>query len=130
MQSQMKKYVLLTTTIEWVKTFIGKFYFNSSRGKQYLADLVQLTDDLVLDGKINTVISGTREQRLLLQAKLQKMEDDQMILFGLSVSDASVISCYVRDMYLKHIHFVDGVDGGYTKAGIMLKEKLRREGQI
>ena len=130
MQSQMKEHILLNTTLEWFKTLIGRFYFNSKRGKQYLSDLVQLTDDLVLDGKINTVISGTKEQRLLLAAKLQKMEDEQLILFGLSVSDAAVISCYVRDMYLKHIHFVDGIDGGYTKAGSMLKEKLRRVSQI
>lgn len=125
MESQMKKRILLATTIEWVKTFIGTFYLSSSKGRKYLLDLVELTDDLVLDGKISTVISGTREQRLNLQAKLQKMEDDQMILFGLSISEASVISCYVRDMYLKHIHFVDGEDGGYTKAGSMLKEKMR-----
>lgn len=130
MQSQMKEHILLNTTLEWFKTLIGRFYFDSKRGKQYLSDLVQLTDDLVLDGKINTVISGTREQRLLLEAKLQKMEDEQLILFGLSVSDAAVISCYVRDMYLKHIHFVDGIDGGYTKAGSMLKEKLRRVSRI
>ena len=125
MEIQMKKRVLLSTTIEWFKTIIGNFYFSSSRGKQYLADLVELTDDLVLDGKISTVISGTKNQRLLLQAKLQKMEDDQIILFGLSTSNAAVISCYVRDMYLKHIHFVDGLNGGYTRAGSMLKEKLR-----
>ncbi len=124
-QSQMKKMLLINSLTEWLKTIIGKYYFKSARGKKYLNALVQLTDDLVLDGKINTVISGTIKQRRLLQEKLQKMEEDQMIIFGLHASNAAVMSCYVRDMDLKHIHFVDGADGGYTKAGSMLKEKLR-----
>lgn len=124
-QSQMKKRVLFSTAVDWFKTIIGKFYFTSSKGKQYLNKLVQLTDDLVLDGKINTVISGTREQRILLQEKLQKMEEDQIIVFGLFTSNAAIISCYVRDMDLKHIHFIDGANGGYTNAGSMLKEKLK-----
>ncbi len=125
-KSQMKKRIFISTAVEWFKTLIGKFYFSSLKGKQYLNTLIQLTDDLVLDGKINTVISGTKEQRILLEEKLQKMEDDQMIVFGLFTSNSAIMSCYVRDMDLKHIHFIDGANGGYTNAGSILKEKLKK----
>ncbi|WP_338034474.1 DUF3095 family protein [Lacinutrix algicola] len=39
--------------------------------------------------------------------------------------DASIMSCYFEDREEKHIHFVDGTEGGYTSAAIMLKEKAR-----
>ncbi|MFT5165733.1 MAG: hypothetical protein ACI8P3_000961, partial [Saprospiraceae bacterium] len=41
------------------------------------------------------------------------------------VSQESVMSCYVRNRDDQHIHFVDGSQGGYTQAAIMLKKKLR-----
>ena len=34
------------------------------------------------------------------------------------------MSCYVRNMNENHIHFVDGSEGGYTKAAGMLKRKF------
>ncbi len=123
-QSQMQKMVFLRTITEWVKTIIGKFYFTTTKGKTYLNSLVELTDDLVLDGKINTVISGTIAQRKKLEKELDKLEAKQKIIYGLYASSASVMSCYVRDMDLKHIHFVDGADGGYTNAAAVLKRKL------
>ena len=46
-------------------------------------------------------------------------------VFGLHVSNESVMSCYVRDRRDQHIHFVDGAEGGYTLASIVLKKKLR-----
>ena len=33
------------------------------------------------------------------------------------------MSCYVRNLNEEHIHFVDGAEGGYTKAAGMLKRK-------
>lgn len=123
-QSQMKKLVFANSLIRWVKTLLGKIYFKTAKGQHYLSSLVQLTDDLVLDGKINTVISGTVLQKKRLEIALQKMEEEQKIVYGIYASSASVMSCYVRDMDLKHIHFVDGANGGYTKAAGVLKTKL------
>jgi hypothetical protein len=33
------------------------------------------------------------------------------------------MSCYVRDWDDGHIHFVDGSEGGYTKAAKLIKAK-------
>jgi peroxiredoxin len=78
---------------------------------------------LVIDGKVNTVISGTAVQREKLQAALNKLEQEGEINYGLYVSRESVMSCYVRNLNEEHIHFVDGAEGGYTKAAGMLKRK-------
>ncbi len=110
----------------WFATRFGGLYFmRSQRGKRYLKQLVDLTDTLVIDGRINTVIVGTTEQRERLEAGLQELEGEGLITYGLAVSRESVMSCYVSDRTDKHIHFVDGADGGYTLAAGVLKRKLR-----
>ena len=54
---------------------LGYFYFRTKKGKKYLNELVDMSDTLVIDGKINTVISGTSQQRELLKAELNKLEE-------------------------------------------------------
>lgn len=108
----------------WIKLLIGPLYFKTKSGKTYLNQLVQLSDNLVIDGKISTVISGTSSQRLELEKELSSLENENAIRYGLYVSKESVLSCYVRSRNEKHVHFVDGADGGYTRAAILLKQKL------
>lgn len=108
-------------------TKIGKHYLpNSKKGKRYLANLVESSDTLVIDGRINTVISGTKKQCDQLINTLSKLEHEQKICFGYHVTDASIMSCYVRNMDEDHIHFVDGLGGGYTQASKMLKAKYQK----
>ena len=107
----------------WIKMMLGYFYFRTRKGKEYLQQLVALSDTLVIDGKVNTVISGTAVQREKLQAALNQLEQQGEINYGLYVSRESVMSCYVRNLNEEHIHFVDGAEGGYTKAAGMLKRK-------
>jgi hypothetical protein len=108
-----------------VKVNFGNFYLkNSKAGKRYLQKLVELTDTLTIDGRINTVITGTSDQRISLISFLDHLEGSNKIKYGLYVSQESVMSCYVRDMGTNdHIHFVDGADGGYTRAANSLKKK-------
>ena len=110
----------------WLVTLFGKLvYFPfDKQGQHYLNRLVELSDTLVIDGKINTVISGTSKQRELLVRALDQLEQEGEILFGWYTSKESVMSCYVRDRLDQRIHFVDGSDGGYTNAAEMLKKKM------
>jgi len=109
---------------KWITSLIGHFYFRTKKGKEYLVQLVDLSDTLVIDGKINTVISGTLQQREQLIAALNELETLGFINYGLFVSKESIMSCYVRNLNEDHIHFVDGSEGGYTKASVMLKRKF------
>jgi hypothetical protein len=104
---------------------LTRFYFKTSKGKRYLESLVALSDTFVIDGRINTVISGTKRQRLRLEEMLTKLEANGLIWYGLHISQASVMSCYVRNLEKGHIHFVDGADGGYTNAARCMKNKIR-----
>jgi hypothetical protein len=108
----------------WFTTLLGTLYFRTKPGKTYLMQLVDMSDTLVIDGRINTVISGTAAQRKELEHALNKLEEEGLIRYGLFVSKESVMSCYVRSMNENHVHFIDGSDGGYTKAAAVLKKKL------
>ena len=108
----------------WLLMLYGYIYFRTDTGKKYLNSLVEMSDTLVVDGKINTVISGNQQQRKQLQKVLDQLEQSGEILYGLHTSSASIMSCYVRDHDDMHVHFVDGSEGGYTQAATMLKAKL------
>jgi hypothetical protein len=108
---------------DWLVNSFGPIYFLTASGKKYLNRLVETSDTLVIDGKINTVICGNEQQRLKLFNALDQLEKDGEINYGYFISDDSVMSCYVRDLKDDHIHFVDGAGGGYTQAAKMLKEK-------
>ncbi|HTE10907.1 MAG TPA: DUF3095 domain-containing protein, partial [Chitinophagaceae bacterium] len=110
----------------WFISLWGSLYFKTQKGKRYLNRLVEMSDTLVIDGKINTVMSGTAKQRTALQDALNDLESAGKIYYGIHVSNSSIMSCYVRDMKDGHIHFVDGSEGGYTMAAGMLKNKLRK----
>jgi hypothetical protein len=109
----------------WLINIYGYIYFRTQSGKKYLKQLVEMSDTLVIDGRINTVITGTEKQRLTLQNELNKLEKGGEILYALYVSGESIMSCYVRDLEDDHIHFVDGAEGGYTQAAGILKQKIR-----
>lgn len=124
MRARMQRFRAFYLLFNWIKTSLGYFYFRTKKGRVYLANLVEMSDILVIDGKINTVISGNARQRELLENALNKIEKDGEIIYGLHVSKESVMSCYVRNMDDRHIHFVDGAEGGYTNAASVLKQKM------
>ena len=108
----------------WLINLYGYIYFQTESGKNYLNRLVEMSDTLVMDGRINTVISGNQGQRFQLLKVLDELEQAGEVLYGVHVSGDSVMSCYVRDLKDGHIHFVDGAEGGYTQAARQLKAKL------
>lgn len=126
LRTRKLRYGFMELLKEWMYTLIGKVgYLPHKSGQEYLAELVQLSDIFVLDGRINMVISGRSENRKLLVDYLEEEEKNGRLIFGVHVSEESIISCYVRNRKADHIHFVDGGAGGYTKAATMLKGKIK-----
>ncbi|MDX1760778.1 MAG: DUF3095 family protein [Christiangramia sp.] len=127
MKAKFGKWSWLVFIKNWFIANFGSMYLkNSDSGKSYLHKLVELSDNLTLDGRINTVISGTAEQRKSLVQYLDELEELNLIKYGYHVSEESIMSCYVKDIHQdQHIHFVDGGNGGYTKAANQLKMKFQ-----
>ncbi|MGY8908428.1 MAG: DUF3095 domain-containing protein [Flavobacteriales bacterium] len=112
----------------WLITFLGQYYFKFFKaGKLYLYRVTQLSDTIMLDGSINTVISGDEKQLGKLRFFLDTLETQKKIIYGFHKTYASIMSCYVEDREKKHIHFVDGTEGGYTTASVEYKIKQRKQ---
>lgn len=110
----------------WIETLVGIVYLNlSHNGKQYLKQIGQLSHSFMLDGMINTIFTAEQNKIDLFIDYLNQLEKDKKIIYGIHVTHASVMSCYVLDRKTKHSHFVDGTEGGYTSAAKMFKMKLR-----
>lgn len=124
MRARMGKMDMLYAFRTWLTSSLGFFYFKTKYGRQYLDKLIAMSDTLVVDGRINTVISGNKIQREQFISALDVLEDSDEIRYGFSISQESVISCYVRNLNDRHVHFVDGAEGGYNRASSMLKKKL------
>ncbi|NND06537.1 MAG: DUF3095 family protein [Saprospiraceae bacterium] len=126
MQVKLGGFDLMYLIKNWLYTLIGKTYYGrEENSRNYMQALVQLSDILVIDGRINTIISGTNNQRIQLINRLAQLEEDGKILFGYHTSEESIMSCYVRNRKDQHLHFIDGGDGGYTQASKMLKKKIK-----
>lgn len=126
MYAKLGRYKITYLISNWFITLIGVFYFKFFKdGKKQKKRIALLTDTLMIDGILNTVISGTSAQVERLKLMLDRLEKNNKIIYGIHVTHASIMSCYIEDRKEKHIHFVDGTEGGYTSAAMMFKEKLK-----
>lgn len=109
----------------WFITIVGKYYFKIfDGGKKYVNEISQLSHTLMIDGTINTVISGTQEKIDTFIIFLDELEKKGLIKYGIHITHASIMSCYVEDRKTNHVHFVDGTEGGFTSAAVMFKSKF------
>lgn len=126
MEAKLGHFKCLDLIKEWLITLYGPFYFRyTDNGKAYLNSLTQLTHTLMFDGTLNCVITGNDEGLERLTNALDDLERRGLIQYGLHVTHASIMSCYVIDKERDHAHFVDGTDGGFTAAATILKRKLK-----
>ena len=93
--------------------------------QSYKPELIRNTDYRKFEGLLKMIMAGTKYQRQELLATFDAYEQQKKIIYGIHVSDAAQITCLVNDRKKDHIHFVDGVGGGYTLAATQLKRKLK-----
>lgn len=113
----------------WLKTVIGKLLM-SFKAKAfgvdwgiYRADLLQQTDYCKVHGNLHLLLDCTPEVTQQIINYLEELEHDGVIKYGYHISDGCQMTCVVFDHARQHIHFVDGCDGGYVSASVVLKNK-------
>ena len=121
---RLGRYTLWRLAREWLVTAIGPLYFRLTKaGRAYLIEVVELSHTLMLDGTFNVVLTGTQGQIDTLVAHLDAEEARGRLRYGMHVTHAALMSCYVVDRVHEHAHFVDGTEGGFTSAARVLKGK-------
>lgn len=125
MYARLGKYDFVYLITNWFYTLMGSFWFKfSSSGGDYLQEISQLSHTLMVDGTLNCIISGTTDKIDQLIDYLDELEAQQAMTYGIHITHASIMSCYVQNRSQEHVHFIDGTEGGFTKAAEMFKAKL------
>jgi hypothetical protein len=72
------------------------------------------------------ILAGTAAQREALTAWLEDRYARGELVYGLHVSDRAHMTCLVFDYSGRHLHFVDGADGGFFLAAADFKKRVAR----
>jgi hypothetical protein len=74
------------------------------------------------------ILAGTAAQREALNGWLEARYGRGELIYGLHVTDRAHMTCLVFNYAGRHLHFIDGADGGLFLAAKAFKERLARRG--
>lgn len=95
------------------------------RWSRYRDDMVSNTDFRKFDGALRMVLDASESQAAELTRRLQDEAATGALAWGINQSREALITCLVESHEGKHLHFIDGSDGGYTLAARQLKAQLQ-----
>jgi hypothetical protein len=73
------------------------------------------------------VIDCSPQKILAIRHLLNSLHEKGDLYYGLHESDTSLMTCFVNSTEDgKHVHFIDGGNGGYAKAAVQLKSQMKR----
>lgn len=107
------------------KLFMKLGYTSSKTDwSRYKTDLSLNSDYRKFDNMLRLVITGDTEQRKKLEQYLSRQFEASKLAYGIHITDAAMVTCMVFEYHQRHIHFVDGSNGGYVMASRQLKEQM------
>jgi len=116
--------LLLETLLAWVVLKRGRPVggFDPAR---YKAEIAQNVDFSKYDDTLSMVIDCAAARIPEIRAYLDGLADSGALSYGIHLSDTALMTCLVESATeRKHVHFVDGGEGGYTQAAKELKRRV------
>lgn len=95
---------------------------------RYKSDLIKHVDFRKFSEALRFVASGSSEEREEMEHFLERLHKEGKLFHGVHSSSSLIITCYVTNYHKEHIHFVDGVDGGYAMAARKMKKQVKESG--
>jgi hypothetical protein len=92
----------------------------------YKETLVQNTDVRKFNDIYRQILAGNPAQREALDAWLAERYAKRELVYGLHVTDRAHMTCLVFNYSGKHLHFIDGADGGLFLAAKQFKERAAK----
>lgn len=90
---------------------------------RYKPDLVSNSDVRKFSDVYRQILSGTAAQREALDAWLAERLRRRELVYGLHVTNRAHMTCLVFDYSGRHLHFIDGADGGLFLAAREFKRR-------
>lgn len=107
----------------FVKNKWGAGTFSAER---YHQDVLKGAVDFARSGQTLALVFDCPVDRVeAVRTYLEQRAGRGELQYGMHVSDHAVMTYFVTSTEDKHVHFVDGGDGGYTTAATQLKARLK-----
>ena len=90
---------------------------------RYKTVLARNSDVRKFNDCFRQILAGTATQRVALTAWLEECFARGELVYGMHVSDRAQMTCLVFDYAGRHLHFIDGADGGLFMAAKALKAR-------
>ena len=97
--------------------------------REYKPTLAKNSDVRKFNDMYRQVLSGTAAQRERLEAWLEDWYQNGELVYGLHVTDRAHMTCLVFNYHAKHMHFIDGADGGLFLAAKAFKKRVAARGK-
>ena len=90
----------------------------------YKTALARNSDVRKFNDSFRQILSGTAAQREALTAWLDERFARHELVYGTHVTNRAHMTCLVFDYAGRHLHFIDGADGGLFLAAKALKQRI------
>jgi hypothetical protein len=92
---------------------------------KYKETLFKNTDVRKFNDVYRQILAGKPEQREALDAWLAERYARRELVYGIHVTDRAHMTCLVFNYSGRHLHFIDGADGGLFLAAKQFKERAK-----
>jgi len=95
-------------------------------GAKYREELKTNTDFRKYDDMLRLVLDVSPEQLERIDRLLDEEYRAGKLVYGLHVADSALMTCLIFDLaQSQHVHFIDAANGGFARAAIDFKSRLR-----
>ena len=121
------KYLMWIRGVAVLGWFLMKFGIRTelTDWSRYKPTLVRNADVRKFNDLYRQILAGTPAQRRVLEAWLESRFKSGDLVYGLHVTDRAHMTCLVFDYAGRHLHFIDGADGGLFLAAKQFKQRLK-----
>lgn len=117
----------LIECVAFVISFVTGWRIGPFDPKRYMKELSLNTDHRKVGDSLQLVLDLTQEQLSAVESHLSDAYAAGELVYGLHVSDSALMTCFVEDIgNSRHIHFVDGANGGLSVAAAEFKQRQAR----
>ena len=123
-KSKLKKF-FIKFKLKFIN-FIGLFLMAFKIGEwgNYKKRILSTSDSEKFDDMLRMVVSSSYSQTKALEEYLEKEYKNKKLIYGIHKSKETLMTCLIFQRHGKHVHFIDGANGGYASASKAFKKRV------